>query len=100
MAEDRKTKCLVFRCTHLDPATRQCDSYDSRPGLCRDYPRNQLDFVNPEFLDGCGYQAVLKNTEKLTASLENLDLPREKLNALKQQLHLTVTDNHHEMPQV
>ena len=65
MAEDRRSKCLIFRCTHLDARTRRCDSYDSRPGLCRDYPRNQLDYANPEFLEGCGYQAVLKSGEAL-----------------------------------
>jgi Fe-S-cluster containining protein len=100
LAEDRRGKCLVFRCTHLDPQTRRCDSYDSRPGLCRDYPRNQLDFANPEFLEGCGYRAVLKNSDALCASLDALDLPPEKLDALKQKLNLSFVEDHHEMSEV
>jgi Fe-S-cluster containining protein len=98
--EDRKAKCLVFRCTHLDPQTRRCDSYDSRPGLCRDYPRNQLDFANPVFLEGCTYQAVLKNGEALSASLDTLELPPEQLASLKQKLNIKLAEDHHEMSQV
>jgi Fe-S-cluster containining protein len=98
--EDRKAKCLVFCCTHLDPQTRRCDSYDSRPGLCRDYPRNQLDFANPGFLEGCSYQAVLKNGDALSASLDTLDLPPEQLASLKQKLNIKLAEDHHEMPQV
>jgi Fe-S-cluster containining protein len=98
--EDRKGKCLIFRCAHLDLQTRQCDSYDSRPGLCRDYPRNQLDFANPGFLDGCTYQAVLKNGEALGASLDSLDLPPEKLTALKQKLNIKFVEDNHEMSEV
>ena len=86
--EDRRGKCLIFRCTHLDPITHRCDSYASRPGLCRDYPHNQLDFANPEFLEGCGFSAELKNSAKMAASLENLDLPQNTLQTLKQRLHL------------
>ena len=36
---DEDDRSFVFRCTHFDRATRSCDSYDSRPGMCRDYPR-------------------------------------------------------------
>src|SRR5215813_14607857 len=36
---DRGSRTFVFRCTHFDAATRSCDSYASRPGMCRDYPR-------------------------------------------------------------
>jgi Fe-S-cluster containining protein len=100
IAENRRAKCLVFRCTHLDPRTRRCDSYDSRPGLCRDYPRNQLDSANPEFLEGCGYRAVLKNSEAMSASLDALDLPPEKLNALKQKLNVGFVEDCHEMSEV
>jgi hypothetical protein len=56
--------------------------------MCRDYPQNQLDFSNPQFIDGCGFHAVLKNGEQMRASLENLHLPPEALEDLKQQLHL------------
>jgi hypothetical protein len=85
---NRKDKCLVFRCTHLDPITKQCDAYRSRPGMCRDYPRNQLDYAVPVFFEGCGYRAELHNAEKFDATLEALDLPPETLQKLKHELQL------------
>jgi len=84
----RREKCLIFRCTLRDPATGLCDAYSSRPGMCRDYPRNQLDFPAPLFFAGCGFRAVLRNAEKLEASLAALDLPPETLQKLKHDLQL------------
>ena len=49
---------FVFDCTHFDRGTRRCDSYDSRPAMCRDYPRLLLDSAWPEFLPGCGHRAI------------------------------------------
>src|SRR4030042_1602127 len=42
VSADARARVFVFRCSHFDPATRSCDSYDSRPGMCRDYPRNLM----------------------------------------------------------
>jgi Fe-S-cluster containining protein len=86
--ENRRDKCLIFRCTHLDPTTKHCDAYQSRPGICRDYPLNQLDAPVPVFLEGCGYRAVLRNAEKFDAALDTLDLPAETLQKLKHDLQL------------
>ncbi len=86
--ENRQDKCLIFRCTHLDPTTKHCDAYSSRPGMCRDYPRNQLDFSAPVLFDECGYRAVLRNAEKFEAYLETLDLSPETLQKLKHDLQL------------
>ncbi len=44
------SRLFVFHCTHFDWATRSCDSYDSRPGMCRDYPRALLFQPLPEML--------------------------------------------------
>ena len=33
---DVRQRAFVFRCTHFDWTTRACDSYDSRPAMCRD----------------------------------------------------------------
>ena len=88
--ENRGDKCLVFRCTHLDPVTKRCDAYGSRPGMCRDYPRNQLDYAVPVFFDGCGYRAELRNAEKFDAALEALNLPPEAVQQLKHDLQLKV----------
>jgi Fe-S-cluster containining protein len=41
-ATHARERTFVFTCTHFDEATRLCDSYGSRPGLCRDYPRATL----------------------------------------------------------
>ena len=86
--QDRRHKLFVFRCTHYDPATKQCDSYDSRPGMCRDYPRNLLYEPLPEFPQECGYSAVYKKADALLRSLEQANLPPEKLKELAKKLHL------------
>ncbi|HVG61919.1 MAG TPA: YkgJ family cysteine cluster protein [Hyalangium sp.] len=88
IGEDRRQKLFVFRCTHYDPVTKQCDSYDSRPGMCRDYPRNLLYAALPEFLSECSYQAVYKKAEGLRKSLERANLPPEKLAEVLKKLHL------------
>jgi uncharacterized protein len=79
---------FVFRCTHFDWTTRQCDSYDSRPGMCRDYPRLLLEQPRPEFLPGCGYRAVWRNAESLTRALEAAGVEPAKLARLRQDLYL------------
>lgn len=76
---DRRSRVFTFRCTHFDAATRSCDSYDSRPGLCRDYPRLQLWSAAPAFLPGCGYRAIASNAPALIRELavRRLDPARE-----------------------
>jgi Fe-S-cluster containining protein len=88
VGEDRRHKLFVFRCTHYDPATRQCDSYDSRPGMCRDYPRNLVYAALPEFLPECGYSAVYKKGEPLRQALARANLPPEKYQELVRKLKL------------
>ena len=85
---DRAGRVFVFRCTHFDWATRSCDSYESRPGMCRDYPRVLLAQANPEFLPGCGYRPVARNAERLIRSLETAAVTREQMDRLKKDLHL------------
>jgi len=81
-------RLFVFRCTHFDHATRRCDSYDSRPGMCRDYPRELLHGVAPELFPGCGYRAVDPRAESLRAALAPLELTPEQRVKLEQGLHL------------
>ncbi len=47
---DRASRTFVFRCTHFDWETRSCDSYVSRPGMCRDYPRARWTSRGPRSL--------------------------------------------------
>jgi hypothetical protein len=85
---DRDQRAFIFRCTHFDPDTRSCDSYDSRPGMCRDYPRALLAQPNPEMLPGCGYRPVAANREGLLSRLAALPLSPEARAKLVRGLHL------------
>lgn len=81
--ENRKARTFMFQCTHLDPETKECDAYSSRPGMCRDYPRNILYNTPPDFLPKCTFYPIAKNSEKIIESLEKLDIPPEELQKLK-----------------
>jgi Fe-S-cluster containining protein len=83
-----EARALVFGCTHFDRETRSCDSYDSRPGMCRDYPRLLLWQPNPELLPGCGFRAIASNAEGLREALDRLDLTPEQREKLRKGLRL------------
>lgn len=85
---DPRQRTFVFRCTHFDPHTRSCDSYDSRPGMCRDYPRLLLYQPAPELLPGCGYRAVWPNADALALALERQPLLPEQKAKLRAGLYL------------
>jgi len=82
VSADARGRLFVFRCSHYERETRSCDSYDSRPGVCRDYPRNLMWQPNPEMLPSCGHRATPPNAAGLRTSIDQLDLTpaqREKL---------------------
>lgn len=80
---------LYFRCTHFDPTTRKCDSYDSRPGMCRDYPVVLLHSAAPRFRDECSYRPVLKSRSRFLNILdEESNLTPEQREKLKDALRL------------
>jgi Fe-S-cluster containining protein len=81
-------RTFVFRCSHFDLATRSCDSYASRPGICRDYPRALLFQAAPELLAGCGYEALPPNAAGLRRALDASGLPPARLERLKRDLRL------------
>ena len=85
---DAAARAFVFRCGHFDPNTRECDSYASRPGMCRDYPRVLLTQPYPELFPGCGYRLLAPNAEGLRRALEGRGLTAEQLERLKRDLHL------------
>ncbi|MCC5877014.1 MAG: YkgJ family cysteine cluster protein [Candidatus Sumerlaeia bacterium] len=85
---DIRHRVFIFKCHHFDWETRRCDSYDTRPGMCRDYPRNQLWQPNPTFLEGCGYKAIHPNASKFLESLKEEGLEGEALEKVKEKLNL------------
>jgi len=87
IGDDKKSHSLIFRCEHWDPETKQCDSYGSRPGMCRDYPRPLLYHPTPGFLEGCGYYAQHKNASNIRARLEGMNLPEGQRKYLEDKLH-------------
>ena len=88
---DAHRQVFVFRCTHFDPSTRRCDSYESRPGMCRDYPRGLLHQVDPDFFPECGYRPVLRNSAKLGAAIDRRpELDAAQKAELKRKLFLDV----------
>jgi Fe-S-cluster containining protein len=84
----RRERTFVFRCTHFDWTTRRCDSYASRPGLCRDYPRALLYQPRPELLPGCGYRPVARNAARMLRALETQPLTEEQRARLARELDL------------
>jgi Fe-S-cluster containining protein len=85
---ERAARAFVFRCTHFDVVSRRCDSYDTRPGMCRDYPRLLLEQAHPEFFARCGYSAVAKNGEELLASLQAAGVDGDQLVQITRKLRL------------
>jgi len=82
------SRTFVFECTHFDRQTRLCDSYSSRPGMCRDYPRALLWGANPEMLPGCGYRPISPGADRLLEALEKESIDPAKLEEVKRRLHL------------
>jgi Fe-S-cluster containining protein len=89
---DVRHRVFVFRCTHYDRETRSCDSYDTRPGMCRDYPRLQLYQAHPNFLPGCGYRAVPANADGLLFELRRRKLSPEQIERVSRGLGLRAED--------
>jgi hypothetical protein len=81
-------RTFVFACGHFDWQGRRCDSYESRPGMCRDYPRALLDQPSPALFPSCGYRAVATNRGELVRILEGRNLGAERLAKLKKGLYL------------
>jgi Fe-S-cluster containining protein len=84
----RRERTFVFRCTHFDRATRSCDSYASRPGICRDYPRALLYQAHPELLPGCGYRPLARNAVELRRALLARPMTEEQRARLQRELFL------------
>lgn len=86
--DDKLLQAFVFRCEHFDRKTRSCDSYDTRPGLCRDYPRRLMYLPNPEMLEGCGYKPIALGASRMMNALKRQNLTPEQMEKLKKGLFL------------
>lgn len=85
---ERRHRVLVFTCSHFDAVTRQCDSYESRPAFCHDYPMRLLDEPWPILFDECSYTLRLRDGAPLSSGIDALDLPEGERAALKKKLRL------------
>ena len=85
---DFRQRTFVFRCTHFDRTTRRCDSYESRPGMCRDYPRLLLEQPHPEFMPGCGYRPVARDARRRLQLLDAQPMTPEQRARLKKEMFL------------
>lgn len=85
---DEETRAFAFRCAHFDWKTRRCDSYASRPFMCRDYPRALLDQPWPDLFPECGFRPLAPNAEAMRAALGRTTLSPEKLAELERKLFL------------
>lgn len=85
---ERQGRFFAFRCTHYDPDTRQCDSYTSRPLMCRDYPRPLLDQPFPEFFPECTYRPVSRCGADLIQGMREAGLSEEAIAEVERKLML------------
>lgn len=85
---NQETKVFYFICNHWDSNSKKCDSYDSRPGMCRDYPRNLLYSSIPDFFKECGYKPLDKNAKKFNLALDKISIDEEKKKKIKEKLFL------------
>lgn len=85
---DKKSRTFFFNCTHFDRVTRQCDSYESRPNMCRDYPRNLTFEAVPPLFDECSYVVQDVNADVLRAELIRAGVTGEKLAEMEKKLFL------------
>ncbi len=84
--EERGT--FVFTCTHYDRGTRSCDSYETRPAICRDYPQVLLDQPWPELFPECTHKLVVRDAAKLLDGLSDANHTEEQRLALEERLRL------------
>lgn len=85
---DAEALSLTFRCAHFDWTARRCDSYHSRPGVCRDYPRALLDQAWPELFESCGHRVLLTDRQRQLDVLASQGLAPDTLARLKRQQRL------------
>lgn len=84
--EDSDLRVFELDCTHFDRATRRCDSYETRPFMCRDYPRLLLEDPWPELFPECGYRGVDTKGKGLSDAIDGTALSEDEKQALRRRL--------------
>ncbi len=87
-AQDARFRVFVFHCTHYDAATKRCDSYESRPLMCRDYPVNLTFEAVPALFDECSHVVQDARADVLRAALVKAGIEGDKLRELETKLFL------------
>jgi len=90
---DARFRVFIFKCTHFDPATNRCDSYRTRPLMCRDYPTHLGFEAVPRLFPECSYVMQDKNAAALRASLVAAGVEGEKLREIEKKLFLVSADD-------
>lgn len=88
LSVDARFRLFAFSCSHYDRASRRCDSYESRPFFCRDYPVNVTFDPVPQLFADCSHQVVDRNAETLLAAMRHAGVSAEKLEQARQKLYL------------
>jgi uncharacterized protein len=86
--QDEPSHALIFHCTHFDPTAKRCDSYGSRPSMCRDYPKALLNQAWPELFPTCGHRVRQRKAEQLRQSIEATSLSSEAKAELRRKLRI------------
>ena len=88
IATNRKLRLITFKCTHWQSDQQRCDSYHTRPGMCRDYPYNLLFAARPNFFLECGYRPLDLQSAGMVEALQNSGLSTEEVDKIRDALYL------------
>jgi Fe-S-cluster containining protein len=93
VSADARFRIFTFRCTHYQPELKRCDSYASRPLMCRDYPQHLTFAALPELFPECSYVIQDKNAASFQAALKASGLSPDKVRELEEKLYLRGADS-------
>lgn len=88
VSRDPRFRVFTFRCTHYDPTTKRCDSYSSRPLMCRDYPVNLTFEAVPTLFPECSHVVQDRNAAALRDALVKAGVSGDKLKEAEARLFL------------
>lgn len=81
-------RIYVFKCNHYNSEKNECDSYFSRPVMCRDYPKALTYQINPVFFKTCTLRPIDKKAKKILDKLQTKNMTEEQIELIKKELFL------------